>query len=130
MERTQVILNTLANIFGRFGIWIALLGLSISGKLGLYLMGDKKYSLRQIMGSFLIAFSIGTCATIFCYIYYDGVVSLSAIILILFLTLSSDRLATLLMTTSPRQIAVTIKNIDYNKIIEIIFSERRKNKKE
>lgn len=106
------ILNTLTKVW----LWVAMVGIGIVGKFGIYLQSGQKHSTWKLIGSTMIAGFVGYLASIYCMTYYpshDGGLNKQGAIIVPIATLMSDRLMMVILSINWTSIidAIVAKSI-------------------
>jgi len=112
----------------RFGVVIFVIIMGVAGKFGLYLIGDKKLSWRQLLGSLILAFVVGIVAAMICKQVFpspEGTISYNSVAIIVLSALFSDRMVLFIMASDKTKLFEIIATRDWNAIFKILT---RKNK--
>jgi hypothetical protein len=108
-------------------ITVSIIGMTIIGRIGYYMMGSKRETGWQLFGRVLVSVAVGTLSSIYFMIKYpagvDGI-SLQAALGISLVTLISDKIIKFFVTMNMKDWIAVIKGIDYNGVMKIIFKKK------
>ncbi len=123
------LLKTIVNLLSKSGTYILLIFLGVGGKIGLYLIGDKKLSIWHLIGSTLLAITVGITVAIICMKHFpahDGSISVQAALLVPCATLLSDRIVMFIMAASLEKTTKLLTSKDWIAIFKIITKGDKK----
>ena len=132
MHRIYHYLNEVIDLIIKMWIYVVMVGVSIVGQMGFYLVSGKKESIGQRIGRFFMSACVGSIVVIFCFFHWppvNGNIPLSAIIVIPIGILMSDKIVKFFSTIGLKQLIQILKGIDYNAIMKIVFKDKE-NKQE
>lgn len=112
----------------RLGVIIFVIFMGVAGKVGLYLIGDKKLSGRQLFGSLLISFSIGCSSAIICKQIFPsppGSISYNSVGIIVLSCIFSDRLLIFIMSADKNKLFEVLATRDWKAIIKILTRKEK-----
>lgn len=129
MHKWDYYLNEAIDFFTKIWVWVVVILMGLAGKIGLYMLGDKKLSWKQLAGSFIIAVSVGVSVAIICYLCYPapkGGISIQGAIFIPVAAILSDRIVLFIMAMNGEKAIRLMSNKKLMSIIKIIFSKNKK----
>jgi hypothetical protein len=129
MQKFEEIANECLNFLSKASFWIIVILMGLAGKLGLYLLGEKKLSFRQLVGSFLIAASVGIGSAIICYIHYPappGQISIQGAVIVPVSGILSDRILLFLMAMDAKKTMKFLSDMNWISAIKLLTSKKNK----